>query len=45
MHGDGGWVFLGVEPFSHRRLGVPILVSTDVDGRGVMSWGVGGIFR
>ena len=43
VHGDGGWVFMGVEPFSHRRRGVPILVSTD--GRGVMSWGVGGDFR
>ena len=29
--------------FSHRRRGVPILVSTD--GRGVMSWGGGGDFR
>ncbi len=43
VHGDGGWVFMGVEPFSHRRRGVPILVLTD--GRGVMSWGGGGDFR
>ncbi len=41
--GGGGWVFMGVEPFSHRRRGVPILVSTD--GRGVVSWGGGGDFR
>jgi len=39
----GGWVFMGVEPFSHRRRGVPIFVSTN--GRGVMSWGGGGDFR
>jgi hypothetical protein len=37
-----GWVFLGVEPFSHQRRGihVPVLV-----GGGTMMWCWGGLGR